>query len=390
MPTPTFRLFVSSTFSDMKAEREILQAQVFPKLRDYCKSKGAMFQAVDLRWGISEEAGLDQQTMNICLRELRRCQETTDKPNFLILLGDRYGWLPLPPQIDALEFEELERVLTTESTEDTERLNRWYRRDDNAVPAQYVLLPREGEFEEFGNWDREEKAVRDLFLRALETAGWPAADPRREKYDHSATHQEIDAGALALPDPEDRVLACFRTIKNLPEASDTFSDHDPDGTRDEKAWQQLNDLRTALEDRIPKSHRYSYEVESLCASAPLRENLHFDQDAFTDWVEENLRKIIDREIAEKQAMAADPLDQENAEHEAFGRERAHRFVGRKDLLDQTENLPMTAASIAATKNSPTPSAASLIGNTNAHPQRKTRYGPRYIHCSLWKRPQYHS
>ena len=92
MTTPTFRLFVSSTFSDMKAEREILQAKVFPKLRDYCKSKGAMFQAVDLRWGISEEAGLDQQTMNICLRELRRCQETTDKPNFLVLLGDRYGW----------------------------------------------------------------------------------------------------------------------------------------------------------------------------------------------------------------------------------------------------------------------------------------------------------
>ena len=251
-------------------------------------------------------------------------------------MGDRYGWLPLPPQIDALEFEELEKVLTTESTENTESLKRWYRRDDNAVPAQYVLLPREGEFEEFGNWDREEKAVRKLLLRALETAGWPAADPRRKKYEHSATHQEIDAGALALPDPEDRVLACFRTIKNLPEASDTFSDHDPDGTRDEKARQQLDDLRTALEDRIPESHRYSYEAESLCASAPLRENLHFDQDAFTDWVEESLRKIIDREIAEKQAQAADPLDQENAEHEAFGRERAHRFVGRKDLLDQID------------------------------------------------------
>jgi hypothetical protein len=59
--TPSFRFFVSSTFGDMKAEREILQARVFPKLRDYCNSKGAMFQAVDLRWGISEEAGLDQQ-----------------------------------------------------------------------------------------------------------------------------------------------------------------------------------------------------------------------------------------------------------------------------------------------------------------------------------------
>jgi len=64
----TFRLFVSSTFSDMKKERDVLQASVFPKLSNHCKSRGAAFQAVDLRWGISQEAGKDQQTMNICLR----------------------------------------------------------------------------------------------------------------------------------------------------------------------------------------------------------------------------------------------------------------------------------------------------------------------------------
>jgi hypothetical protein len=110
-----FQLFVSSTFTDMKREREILQTRVFPKLRDYCKGRGASFSPVDLRWGIAEEASHDQQTMNICLRELKRCQDMTPGgPNFLILMGDRYGWRPLPPQVPADEFEELKRVLTTD------------------------------------------------------------------------------------------------------------------------------------------------------------------------------------------------------------------------------------------------------------------------------------
>ena len=32
--TRTFRIFVSSTFSDLKAERNALQERVFPRLRD--------------------------------------------------------------------------------------------------------------------------------------------------------------------------------------------------------------------------------------------------------------------------------------------------------------------------------------------------------------------
>jgi hypothetical protein len=68
----TFRLFVSSTFSDLKAERDALQRRVFPSLRKLCEQHGARFQAIDLRWGVSDEAALDQQTMNLCLREIRR------------------------------------------------------------------------------------------------------------------------------------------------------------------------------------------------------------------------------------------------------------------------------------------------------------------------------
>ena len=51
----TFRVFVSSTFSDLKAERNALQERVFPKLRTLCESHGAHFQAIDIRWWRSDE-----------------------------------------------------------------------------------------------------------------------------------------------------------------------------------------------------------------------------------------------------------------------------------------------------------------------------------------------
>lgn len=44
---------------------------------------------IDLRWGVSDEAALDQQAMNICLEELRRCQDVSPRPNFLVLMGQK-------------------------------------------------------------------------------------------------------------------------------------------------------------------------------------------------------------------------------------------------------------------------------------------------------------
>jgi hypothetical protein len=58
----TFRVFVSSTFEDLTAERNALQDRVFPRLRALCAARGARFQAIDLRWGISEEAALDERS----------------------------------------------------------------------------------------------------------------------------------------------------------------------------------------------------------------------------------------------------------------------------------------------------------------------------------------
>lgn len=57
----TFRVFVSSTFNDLKAERNALQDGVFPRLRELADENDYRFQAVDLRWGISSYDASDDQ-----------------------------------------------------------------------------------------------------------------------------------------------------------------------------------------------------------------------------------------------------------------------------------------------------------------------------------------
>jgi len=85
-----FRVFFSSTFSDFVDERNALQKEVFPKLKELCGAHGSRFQPIDLRWGIPNEVALQQSTMKVCFEEIKRCQNLTPRPNFLVLLGERY------------------------------------------------------------------------------------------------------------------------------------------------------------------------------------------------------------------------------------------------------------------------------------------------------------
>ena len=140
--TRTFRIFVSSTFADLKEERNALQKDVFPRLKKLCRENGTRFQPINLRWGVREEAGLDQQTMTICLDEIRRCRTTSPRPNFIVLLGDRYGWRPLPAAIPEEEFQQI--VNRVAAGADRALLCEWYKRDENAIPATYCPSAADG------------------------------------------------------------------------------------------------------------------------------------------------------------------------------------------------------------------------------------------------------
>ena len=208
----TFRLFVSSTFNDFTAEREALRRIVFPAIDDLCRSFGARFQAVDLRWGISADAGRDQQTLQICLAEIARCQRITPRPNFLILLGDRYGWRPLPTRVPAAEFDAI-RALRTDSAS-RELLGRFYARDDNALPAEYLLCAQPIGADNDPDWHRGEEVLAELLRNAVQELHLNEVD--RAKYFASATEQEIIMGALAVADAAEHVTCLRRVVQPDP------------------------------------------------------------------------------------------------------------------------------------------------------------------------------
>jgi hypothetical protein len=86
------RVFISSTFKDMQAERDHLVRFVFPRVREKLAARRLRLVEVDLRWGVTA----DQDAFELCMREIDLC-----RPRFLCMLGGRYGWVPPPTAIDA-------------------------------------------------------------------------------------------------------------------------------------------------------------------------------------------------------------------------------------------------------------------------------------------------
>ncbi len=188
MQNKTFRLFISSTFNDFHREREILQTKVFPNIKEYAIKVGYSFQPIDLRWGVSDEAQLDQKTLELCLNEVRACK-TNQYPNFLIMIGDRYGWIPLPYAIEEQEFNTLFSLM---SMDEKSEIQQWYKLDLNQLPASYVLKERVGAFKEYRTW----KLVEDRLKHILQTAVNRSSltQEQNKKYFLSATEAEVIEG----------------------------------------------------------------------------------------------------------------------------------------------------------------------------------------------------
>lgn len=86
-------IFVSSTFNDMQQERDALQNIVANRINGIAKQYGDYISFCDLRWGVNtvelgEEAAAEK-VLNVCLDEIDRSD-----PPMIVLLGERYGWIP--------------------------------------------------------------------------------------------------------------------------------------------------------------------------------------------------------------------------------------------------------------------------------------------------------
>lgn len=366
---PVIRVFVSSTFSDMKHERNALAADAFPKLEQLCHRHGFQFQAIDLRWGVSTEAGLDHRAMRICFDELRRAQEISPRPNFLILLGNRYGWRPLPEELSVEEFDTLQHAATQipSSAEKSavEVLREWYRVDSNAVPPVYLLQPRRRDLGDDQDYTHDAiwKPVQAVLWTIISRAMPPTQLQRRfdggesdgslpaiVRFQASATEQEIWHGALRVPDAKEHVVAFFREIENFAAFSDPkqisdFVDVDSSGAVEVALWAEQVRLKAKLRQRLGSANVFRNEApcrlvkahDQHCGRTADVTTDHLAQ--FCAKVASRLSEIIQGQIQEywrKTAQvstdrAARELEIEQREYERFAKERGgeESFVGRQ-------------------------------------------------------------
>ncbi len=86
-------IFVSSTFRDFQVERDTLNTIVGPALRMEAGKYGEDIGFCDLRWGIDTSADSEesatQKILSVCMDQIDH-----SSPYMIILLGERYGYIP--------------------------------------------------------------------------------------------------------------------------------------------------------------------------------------------------------------------------------------------------------------------------------------------------------
>ncbi|MEW6347787.1 MAG: AAA family ATPase [Thermodesulfobacteriota bacterium] len=240
------RVFISSTFRDMHAERDYLNRFVFPELRNVYARRGIRLVAVDLRWGVTEEESESGQALSRCFQEIENC-----RPFFLCLLGDRYGWVPDAPEPQEIPGDIFRAVctrITPENRKTLDLLEQIYRSSEE--PDGEVFRLR-----------RVKNSPADFMSRLA--AFW------KRKAHYSITSREITRAALLQGDLPSYGLFYLRTLsepKDYPPQlrnaiARTFREHDPASAR------ELAVLKARLKSLQGRPHMvvrdYSATVDGL-------------------------------------------------------------------------------------------------------------------------------
>ncbi len=289
--------------------------------------------------------------MNVCLEEIRRCRKATPRPNFLLLVGNRRGWMPVPPQIP---LDEWDRICVRLSGGDRALLETWYARDDNSDPPQYRLRPRTGEFTDRDaqkgartGWKGTEARLHEVLAGAV--AALELAEQRRRVYLASATEQEIAVGALEVERP-DQVVCFVREIDGYPDPAECAPDAsvrewvDPDQSPLDATKERLRERLVAPPDPLghdrnrPGRDGVLTETVEWAGDRPAIDEAYLSR--FAQRVAVALEAAIGSELDNLLPRAAEPgsedqfLDGEGRAHRGFAQELLAFFTGRKSELAQ--------------------------------------------------------
>lgn len=292
-PDNKVRVFISSTFRDMHAERDHLVTAVFPELRERCERLGLEFFDVDLRWGVPDK-NVDGESANSW--EYCRKWINEAKPFFVCLLGQRYGWEP-----DGSAIKDDDALKAAQSNPDTQRSI-----TDLEV---HHALEHEGHSRRCFFYLRQAQAP-DSATEFVD----PAPDKRR-KLERLKAH----------------LRRCDRPVWDYPceWKDDHFTGMEEFGKR------VLADLWSG----ILRDPRYvSEEVwEQVLGTDPAKDSRYKDE---TTPVPED---IAEKLIPLAKPPPKNPLEAERGEMQRFADSRLRWFQGRKDELKQLTDFILAPA-----------------------------------------------
>ncbi|XP_006823090.1 NACHT domain- and WD repeat-containing protein 1-like, partial [Saccoglossus kowalevskii] len=177
-----------------------------------------------MRWGVTDEAANDHTTMQLCLEEIRNCQQISTGPKFVSLLSHKYGTRPLPSDIICNEFETI--IGAVDSEEDRTLMKQWYKQDTNAVPPVYILQPISSIISNFGHqgnrmlaektkseWWRTYERLLEITTKAVLLSIKDTV--RAHSLINSITEKEIEFGLHQSQDVSSSCLWFKREIQGL-------------------------------------------------------------------------------------------------------------------------------------------------------------------------------
>ncbi|KFB37533.1 AGAP011163-PA-like protein [Anopheles sinensis] len=349
------RIFTSSTFTDTTMERNNLMAKCYPRIKDYCREKhGLEFQVVDMRWGVRDEATDDHMTTELCMREIQNCQRLSMGPNFVVFLGQKYGYRPIPTYILSSELQLIRDDLASMGV-DVTLLDLWYKKDSNAVPPISILQPISSILINFNNkrvpklqaedqavwWDTLTK-MQKLFRKGAASlfAQGKLDKDQTHNYFMSVTEREVINGVLNVKNTKNHCLAYIRYInninlQNLKKASlyvDILN-----RSLDTEACKLLADLRDVrVPNRIEASNIQKYTIEWIG-----REGLDVDTheeylNHFITHFYKNIVKLVDRAMRKEDSSAQGQIVTEILQHLHACNNSVKVFYGREEQLERIE------------------------------------------------------
>ncbi|XP_072178165.1 NACHT domain- and WD repeat-containing protein 1-like [Diadema setosum] len=346
-------VFISSTFTDTMIERDTLLTDVYPYIRDYCRQIGMDFNVVDFRWGIRQGASNRHMAAEICLREVARCRENSIGPYFVAILGDKYGYRPIPPKLPEVVYQmvlgHLEKEETKESMETVNLMKEWYKADTNSLEVTYLLQPINSKLKNFyssntelamvdwAEWYRIFQVMQTSIFRAIRHCG---LEPQLvQELTQSITEGEIHEGLKGMKTEADQVSRCFmfsRYLSGIDEKEDYA-----------KRFLDCGDQQAQIQSQQKLVELKEYLVQKLPADALCKYSLRYRSSRETmmndEWNKETLRNFCDKfcmfminSIKSYARTSLQHMDNqlymEVLSHSTFCRERAETVIGQEEPL----------------------------------------------------------